>query len=91
MRRAKDISQMFRKHDLAKAFNFQLAGLPYMTIAIHQGSTIEGAIGSEFKTDACYLSPHMKIVNRIEALCEYYDMQILLSESIYNLMSLKAR
>lgn len=55
------------------------------------GWTIEGAIGSESKIDACYLSPHLQIAYRIEQLCEYYDMQILLSESLYNLMSLKAR
>ncbi len=28
---------------------------------------------------------------RIEELCSFYDMQILLTESVYNLMSLKAR
>lgn len=55
------------------------------------GWTIEGAIGSDSKIDACYLSPHLQIAYRIEELCQFYDMQILLSESLYNLMSLKAR
>lgn len=30
---------------------------PYLTFGLHMGWTIEGAIGSESKIDACYLSP----------------------------------
>lgn len=55
------------------------------------GWTIEGAIGSESKIDAVYLSPHLQIAYKTEDLCSEYDMQILLTESLYNLMSLKAR
>ena len=56
------------------------------------GPAIEGAIGSaDHKIDACYLSPHKTVADRILGLCDFYDMQILLTESIYNLMSLKAR
>lgn len=64
---------------------------PVLTFGLHMGWTIEGAIGSESKIDACYLSPHKTISERIEDLCHYYDMQILVTESLYNLMSLKAR
>jgi hypothetical protein len=56
------------------------------------GWAIEGAIGSaDYKIDACYLSPNKTIADRIEGLSTYYDMQILVTESLYNLMSLKAR
>lgn len=55
------------------------------------GWVIQGAIGSDFKIDACYLSPHLQISFRIEKLCEYYDQQILVTEALYNIMSLKAR
>jgi hypothetical protein len=56
------------------------------------GWAIEGAIGSaDYKIDACYLSPQKTIADRIEDLCHYYDMQILVTEALYNLMSLKAR
>jgi len=51
-----------------------LINAPFLTIGIHSGWTIEGAIGSEYKIDACYLSPHVKIAQRIEQLCDYYDM-----------------
>lgn len=37
------------------------------------GWTIEGAIGSESKIDACYLSPQSKIAYRIEDLCDYFQ------------------
>lgn len=55
------------------------------------GWTIEGAIGSESKIDACYLSPHLQSTYKILNLTEHYDQQILVSEAVYNLMSLKAR
>ena len=64
---------------------------PYITFGLHLGWTIQGAIGSENNIDACYLSSHLKIANRMEELTETYGMQILLSEPLYNLMSLKAR
>lgn len=56
------------------------------------GWAIEGAIGSaDYKIDASYLSPQKTIADRIEDLCHYYDTQILITEPLYNLMSLKAR
>jgi hypothetical protein len=55
------------------------------------GWTIEGAVGSESKIDACYLSPHLQVSYKIENLCEFYDQQVLVSETLYNIMSLKAR
>ena len=55
------------------------------------GWVIQGAIGSDFKIDACYLSPHLQICYRLEKLCDYYDQQILVTEALYNVMSLKAR
>jgi class 3 adenylate cyclase len=62
-----------------------------LTFGLHMGYTIEGAIGSDFKIDACYLSNNVQIAYRVEHLCESYDMQILLTEPLYTLMSLKAR
>jgi len=62
-----------------------------VTFALHQGWTIEGVIGSELKIDALYLSSQIAITYRIEQLWKYYDMPILVTESLYSLMSLKAR
>ena len=54
-----------------------------MTFGLHQGWAISGSIGSDYKIDASYLSPNVQIAYRIEELCDHYDVQILLSESLY--------
>lgn len=38
-----------------------------MGFGLHFGWAIEGAIGSEFKIDASYLSPNVNIASRLEA------------------------
>lgn len=38
-----------------------------MGFGLHFGWAIEGAIGSEFKIDASYLSPNVNIAARLEA------------------------
>lgn len=89
MRRASHITQFYKKPEITEMFGGSVK--PTLTFGLHMGWTIEGAIGSEVKTDACYLSPHLQSSYKIEKLCEHYDQQILVSESLYNIMSLKAR
>lgn len=38
-----------------------------MGFGLHMGWGIEGAIGSEFKIDASYLSPNVNMASRLEA------------------------
>lgn len=38
-----------------------------MGFGLHRGWAIEGAIGSEFKVDASYLSPHVNLSGQLEA------------------------
>ena len=38
-----------------------------MGFGLHQGWAIEGAIGSNFKIDASYLSPNVNLASRLEA------------------------
>ena len=38
-----------------------------MGFGLHQGWAIEGAIGSDFKIDASYLSPNVNMSARLEA------------------------
>lgn len=89
IRRVAELASFSKKPDIVKRFGNNYR--PMLTFGLHMGWTIEGAIGSESKIDACYLSPHKTITERIEDLTHYYDMQILVTESLYNLMSLKAR
>mmetsp|Transcript_76970 Transcript_76970/g.120298 ORF Transcript_76970/g.120298 Transcript_76970/m.120298 type:complete len:963 (+) Transcript_76970:85-2973(+) len=52
-----------------------------MSFGLHLGWAIEGAIGSEFKIDASYLSPHVNMAARLEFETKYYGAHILLSDA----------
>ena len=80
----------YRKSAVKAKFGSEIKH-PYLTFALHMGWTVKGAIGSDNKIDASYLSPNLQFAYRLEELTSFYDMQILLSEPLYNLMSLKAR
>ena len=54
---------------------------------LHYGWAVEGAIGSEHKIDVSYLSPHVNMASRLEAATKQYGTDILLSDSIFGLMS----
>ena len=89
MKRAAQFAPFFRKAGLYGKFGN--TGRPQITFGLHMGWTIEGAIGSESKIDACYLSPQTTVAYRVEDLCEEFQMQIVITEPLYNFMSLKAR
>jgi hypothetical protein len=54
------------------------------------GSAIEGAVGSEQKVDALFLSKHSQIVQRIDELCDTYDRPLLMTADVYGVLSEKA-
>ena len=54
---------------------------------LHYGWAVEGAIGSELKIDASYLSPHVNMASRLEAATKQYDTAILVSDSLFTLLS----
>merc|ERR1712190_716748 len=54
---------------------------------MHEGWAIEGAIGSEFKIDASYLSPNVNMASKLEAVTKQYGCLVLVSESLITLMS----
>ncbi|CAE8620397.1 unnamed protein product, partial [Polarella glacialis] len=58
-----------------------------MGFGLHSGWAIEGAIGSEFKIDASYLSPNVNMAARLEAVTKQYGCLVLISDSIIRLMS----
>lgn len=53
------------------------------------GWAIEGAIGSSYKIDASYLSPHVNIASRLEAATKQYGVPFLISEQLHRLFSLR--
>jgi class 3 adenylate cyclase len=54
---------------------------------LHYGWAVEGAIGSPLKIDASYLSPHVNMASRLEAATKQYGTAILLSDSLFCLLS----
>merc|ERR1712139_33785 len=52
-----------------------------MGFGLHTGWAIEGAIGSEFKIDASYLSPNVNMASRLEAATKQFGVSILMSHS----------
>ncbi|KAL4852756.1 Ras guanine nucleotide exchange factor W [Chlorella vulgaris] len=58
-----------------------------MGFGLHVGWAIEGAIGSEHKIDASYLSPHVNMASRLEAATKQYGASILLSEDFVGMLS----
>ncbi|CDJ35924.1 adenylyl cyclase, putative [Eimeria mitis] len=58
-----------------------------MGFGLHVGWAIEGAIGSEYKIDASYLSPNVNMASRLEAATKQYGVTILISSDLYDIMS----
>ena len=62
-----------------------------MGCGLHLGWAIEGAIGSKYKIDASYLSPHVNTCARLMAGTKQYNVNLLMSESFASVLSSSAR
>ena len=58
-----------------------------MGFGMHVGWAVEGAIGSELKIDATYLSPHVEMSDRLEAASKIFGSKLNMSHWLVNLMS----
>lgn len=58
-----------------------------MGFGLHVGWAIEGAIGSDFKIDASYLSPNVNMASRLEAATRQFGVHILISGTLYSLFT----
>lgn len=56
-----------------------------LSFAVHCGWAIEGAVGSEFKIDASYLSPNVSIVNSLEHATQTYGVAFIVADSVVDL------
>jgi len=70
----------YREHPalLARFPGFRVS----LGFGLHMGWSIEGAIGSNFKIDASYLSPHVNVASILEAATSEYKVTILMSEPL---------
>ena len=55
------------------------------------GWAVEGAVGSEYKIDATYLSPHVNMAARMMSATKQYGVTILLSKAVEELLSKTCR
>lgn len=62
-----------------------------MGFGLHVGWAIEGAIGSEYKVDASYLSPNVNMASRLEAATKQFGTSILLSGDFVRCLSPEVR
>lgn len=53
-----------------------------LSFGLHLGWAIEGAVGSEFKIDASYLSPNVSIATTVERATEVYSVSLLVAQSL---------
>jgi len=58
-----------------------------MGFGLHVGWAIEGAIGSEFKVDASYLSPNVNMASRLEAATKQYGVPLLISGALHDILT----
>jgi len=58
-----------------------------MGFGLHVGWAIEGAIGSDFKIDASYLSPNVNMASRLEAATKQFGVQLLISGKLHKILT----
>ena len=62
-----------------------------MSFGMDAGWAVEGAVGSAYKIDATYLSPHVNMASRMMGACKQFRLTILFSQAVEELMSSAAR
>jgi class 3 adenylate cyclase len=58
-----------------------------LSTGLHYGWAIEGAVGSEFKIDASYLSPNVSIAETVERATKIYGVCVLVAQSVVTICS----
>ena len=62
-----------------------------LIFGLHAGWAVEGAVGSTYKVDATYLSPHVNMASRMMSACKQYRVFVLLSQDFEELLSKEAK
>eukprot|EP00210_Caulerpa_lentillifera_P001909 g1836.t1 len=88
IKRSQHIKHYSRRDDL----NMRIPDFAVrMGFGLHIGWAIEGAIGSEHKIDASYLSPNVNMASRLEAATKQFRTNILLSSDFVRCLSPRVR
>ena len=74
--------KVYAKHE---GLNRRMPGYSVrLGFGLHLGWAIEGAIGSYYKIDASYLSPHVNMAGRLEEMTKAFGAPMLISGSVYD-------
>ena len=60
-------------------------------MGLHMGYSIEGPLGSYYKIDPTYLSPNVKMAERLESSTKVFGVPVLISEALYQHLSYKTK
>ena len=77
------IAQLSQRAELQRASPGYEISMGY---GLHSGWAIEGAIGSDLKIDASYLSPNVNLASRLEAATKQYRVPLLFSSDVRALL-----
>lgn len=58
-----------------------------LNFGMDAGWAVEGAVGSSYKIDATYLSPHVNMASRMMSATKQYGVYFLLSEAVQKLLT----
>jgi class 3 adenylate cyclase len=89
VRRASDLAAYARHPKIIPKF-----GMDYkvgMGFTLHCGWAIEAAIGSMYKVDATYLSPHAEFCAKLQEATIEYGVDVLFTEAVHGFLSNRAR
>jgi len=81
----------FSPHSLSKLFERMPGYKCRMGCGLHFGWAVEGAIGSDKKIDASYISPHVNMSEFLEGSTKEYGVPLLMSEPFFDLLSTNVR
>ena len=77
-------------NDLRLGFGVGAASIN-LHFGMDAGWAVEGAVGSSYKIDATYLSPHVNMASRMMSATKQYGVYFLLSQSVQKLLSENAQ
>lgn len=77
-------SRKMVKYNEHKGLNERMPGYQVkLGLGLHMGYAIEGAIGSYYKIDASYLSPHVNMSARLEGATKAFGVPLLISGELH--------
>jgi len=85
-------SKKMVKYNNHEGLNNRMPGYEVkLGLGLHLGYSIEGALGSYYKIDPTYLSPHVKMAERLEGATKSFGVPLLITDILYNQFSRKTK